>query len=121
MDPVLVKLQLELQEQLQPTPAQDAAGNEPAKQLLVARLAPVADDVTPQHDDVTPQQDDVIQQQGEVTDSLHSEITLRWSSGSVASLQGMLRVEMCPRLQSKTHLGVRGQGRGRAVKIRGSA
>ena len=90
MDSVLVKLQLELQQQLQPTPAQDSAGNEPATQLLVARLAPVATDVTAKGDDVTPHQVDVIQQQGEVTESMHSEITLRRSSGSVASLQGVL-------------------------------
>lgn len=80
-----MKLQLELQQQLQPNPA----GDEPSPRLLVARLAPVADDVTPQPDDVTQQQDDVTLQQGEATDSMHSEITLRRSSGSVASLQGV--------------------------------
>lgn len=89
-----MKLQLELQEQLQPSPAQDAAGNEPSTQLLVARLAPVGDDVTLQHDDITPQHDDIMQQQGDVTDSMHSEITLRRSSGSVASLPGMLMLSL---------------------------
>jgi hypothetical protein len=35
-----------------------------------------------------------MQQQGDVTDSMHSEITLRRSSGSVASLPGMLMLSL---------------------------
>jgi hypothetical protein len=69
-------------------------GDASPARLLVARLAPTAaaqdDDVILERDDSAEQSGDsgVCQEAAAATDSMHSEITLRQSSGSVASLTG---------------------------------